>query len=175
MIHGVESIPKRQPAGPFGPLIAVTGGFGRLHNASACHAEPEHRVDANGRPHRLRRPLSLCRRQLLHARSIATLDTADRAGEHELQQGDYTDIKRLTRARSFEFAPAELPSNPDFNTKSLRGNLVMRWEYVRGSALFLVWNMSTADASRPGVFSPFRDLADTFGADGTHVFMIKMN
>jgi hypothetical protein len=89
--------------------------------------------------------------------------------------GDYTDIKRLARARSFEFAPAELPSNPDFNTKSLRGNVVMRWEYVRGSALFLVWNMSTADASRPGVFSPFRDLGDTFGADGTHVFMIKMN
>jgi hypothetical protein len=89
--------------------------------------------------------------------------------------GDYRDIRRLARPRSFDFEPATLSTNPDFNTKSLRGNVVMRWEYQRGSALFLVWNMSTSDAARPGVFSPFRDLGDAFGADGTHVLMVKMN
>jgi hypothetical protein len=89
--------------------------------------------------------------------------------------GDYTDIRRLARPGSFDFEPADLPGNPDFNTKSLRGNVVLRWEYLRGSTLFVVWNMATSDASRPGVFSAFRDLADTFGADGTHVFMIKLN
>ncbi len=89
--------------------------------------------------------------------------------------GDYTDIKRLARPRSFEFAPAMLPDNPDFNTKSLRGNVVLRWEYVRGSTLFFVWNVSAVDTSRPGVFSPWRDLADAFGANGTHAFMVKVN
>ena len=89
--------------------------------------------------------------------------------------GEYSDIRRLARPRSFDFESAALSFNPDFNTKSLRGNVVLRWEYLRGSTIFLVWNLSTADASRPGVFSAFRDLADAFGADGTHVFMIKMN
>jgi hypothetical protein len=88
--------------------------------------------------------------------------------------GDYTDIRRLARPSSFEFQPVTLPFDPDFNRKSLRGNVVMRWEWARGSTLFFVWNISTLDLARPGVFTPVRDLGSAFGADGTHVFMVKM-
>ena len=42
--------------------------------------------------------------------------------------GDYTDIRRLARPLSFEFEPATIPFNPDFNRKSLRGNIVLRWD-----------------------------------------------
>ncbi len=87
--------------------------------------------------------------------------------------GDYGDIRRLARPSSFEFAPAALATNPDFNRKSLRGTVILRWEYLRGSTLFLVWNMSTLDTSRAGEFSLLRDVQSTFGADGTHVFMVK--
>jgi hypothetical protein len=89
--------------------------------------------------------------------------------------GDYEDIKRLAQPFSFTFAPAKLPSNPDFNRKSLRGTTVLRWEYVRGSTLFLVWNTSSLDLERPGSFAPWRDLGTAFGAEGTHVFMVKMS
>jgi hypothetical protein len=71
--------------------------------------------------------------------------------------GDYGDIRRLAQPRSFQFVPAALAANPDFNT------------------VFVVWPLSAADASRPGVFSPLRDLAGAFGADGTHVVMVKLN
>ena len=47
--------------------------------------------------------------------------------------------------------------------------------YLRGSTLFVVWNMSTFDAARPDEFSALQDLGSAFGADGTHVFMVKMN
>ena len=87
----------------------------------------------------------------------------------------YTDIRRLARPSSFEFEPATIPFNPDFNRKSLRGNIVLRWEYLRGSTLFFVWNMSTVDRTRPGVFAPLEDLGSVFGAPGTHVFMVKLN
>ena len=87
--------------------------------------------------------------------------------------GDYGNIRRLARPSSFEFAPAALATNPDFNRKSLRGTVILRWEYLRGSTLFLVWNMSTLDTSRAGEFSLLRDVQSTFGADGTHVFMVK--
>ena len=89
--------------------------------------------------------------------------------------GDYTDIRRLARPLSFDFEPAALPYDPDFNTKSMRSNVVLRWEYVRGSTLYAVWNMSRSDASRPGVFSPLRDLGDAFGGDGPNVFMVKIS
>ena len=89
--------------------------------------------------------------------------------------GHYTDIKRLARPRSFEFEPATIPFNPDFNRKSLRGNIVLRWEYLRESTLFVVWNMSASDDARPGELSPLQDFGSAFRADGTHVFMIKLN
>jgi hypothetical protein len=87
--------------------------------------------------------------------------------------GDFTDIRRLARPSSFEFEPAAIPFDPDFNRKSLRANVILRWEYVRGSTLFLVWNMSAQDESRPGEFSPLRDLGDAFGGEGPQVFMVK--
>jgi hypothetical protein len=89
--------------------------------------------------------------------------------------GDYTDIRRLARPKSYEFEPVSIDSNPDFNSKSFRSNVVFRWEYLRGSALYVVWNVSNADSSRPGEFSPFRDLRGGFGGAGTQVFMVKLN
>jgi hypothetical protein len=89
--------------------------------------------------------------------------------------GDYHDIRKLARPSSFDFTPVSLEGNPDFNRKSLRGNVVLRWEYVRGSTLFVVWNMATSDETRAGLFSPRRDLATAFGAPGNHVFVVKMN
>ena len=68
--------------------------------------------------------------------------------------GDYVDIRKLARPRSYDFTPVTLDYDPDFNSKSLRGNVVFRWEYLRGSTLFVVWNMSKFDESRPGRFSP---------------------
>ena len=68
-----------------------------------------------------------------------------------------------------------LSSNPDFNRKSMRGTVVLRWEYLRGSALFVVWNLATFDPARPGVFSPGRDLADALTASGTNALAVKIN
>jgi hypothetical protein len=89
--------------------------------------------------------------------------------------GDYTSIRRLARPRSFEFEPVTYAANPDFNRKSLRGTVVLRWEYLPGSTLFVVWNTATSDTTRPGEFSPLRDLRSAFGADGTQAFMVKVS
>jgi hypothetical protein len=87
--------------------------------------------------------------------------------------GDYENTRRLLRPKAYEFEPVTLPFNPDFNTKSLRGNIVMRWEYKPGSTLFAVWDLSQADSSRPGDFNAWRDLRTAFGAHANHVFMVK--
>jgi hypothetical protein len=89
--------------------------------------------------------------------------------------GDYTNIRRLAQPKSFEFEPVTIATNPDFNTKSLRSNIVFRWEYRRGSTLYLVYNISNSDEARPGEFSAFRDLRTGFGAAGTQVLMVKFN
>jgi hypothetical protein len=91
--------------------------------------------------------------------------------------GDYDAPIRLTRAKSFEFAPvaADAISDPDFATHSLRGTFVLRWEYLRGSAVYFVWNVQGSDGARPGLFNLGRDFQDVFGAPLDNRFMIKAN
>jgi hypothetical protein len=89
--------------------------------------------------------------------------------------GDYSNIRRLAAPKTYDFEPVTYSENPDFNDKSLRSNVVFRWEYRRGSTLYLVYNVSNNDDTRPGEFSAFRDLRSGFGAAGTQVFMVKFS
>jgi len=89
--------------------------------------------------------------------------------------GDYTNIRRLARPRSFAFEPVTIDSDPDFNRTSVRGNVVLRWEYIRGSTLFVVWDLSQEeDDSRLGNFQPGRDLRSAFAAPARQVVMVKI-
>lgn len=50
--------------------------------------------------------------------------------------------------------------NPDFNFKSLRGNAVLRWEYLPGSTLYFVWTHSGTNSRYAGEFDFGRDFND---------------
>ena len=63
--------------------------------------------------------------------------------------------------------------NPDFNYRALRSNMVLRWEYRPGSALFLVWSQGRERSSDYGDFSLRRDSDRLFGAQPTNVLLIK--
>ncbi|MBC7361678.1 MAG: carbohydrate binding family 9 domain-containing protein [Candidatus Aminicenantes bacterium] len=65
--------------------------------------------------------------------------------------------------------------NPDFNYKSMRGTVVLRWEYRPGSLLYLVWTQNRADYSYPGQFSLWRDLGNLFTAPGDNIFLVKFS
>ncbi len=63
--------------------------------------------------------------------------------------------------------------NPDFNVVQFRSNFVMRWEYIPGSIVFLVWanNGSYFSNSRQNDFS---DLSSRLtGLESTNTFLIK--
>jgi len=65
--------------------------------------------------------------------------------------------------------------NPDFNVKSLRGTVVLRWEYFPGSLLYFVWTQNRADYAHPGDFQMRRDLGDLLTAPGDNIFMLKVS
>ncbi len=114
-----------------------------------------------------------------------------------ISSGDYYDFKELARPRSYDFniygegestideqnciadpdgagpaLPIEL-GNPDFNFKSLRGNAVLRWEYLPGSTLYLVWTQSRSDVEEIGEFQFNRSFRRLWKADVDNIFMIK--
>ena len=64
--------------------------------------------------------------------------------------------------------------NPDLNIRSLRSNLVLRWEWKPGSTLFVVWQQNRSltqdlfeSRATPG------DLFDSFSASGTNFLALK--
>jgi hypothetical protein len=64
--------------------------------------------------------------------------------------------------------------DPDFNFRSLRGNLVFRWEYVPGSTLYFVWTQDRNSADPLGDFDFNRDTDGLFGAPTDNIFLIKL-
>jgi hypothetical protein len=91
-----------------------------------------------------------------------------------ISAGKYDAFKKLTRPRSYEFDSLATPSNRgDFNFKSLRGNAVLRWEYLPGSTLFFVWTQSRSDFEEMGDFQFGHSMQRLFRAPGENIFMIK--
>ena len=65
--------------------------------------------------------------------------------------------------------------NPDFNTRSLRGNAVLRWEYRPGATIYFVWQQTRFDDTAFGNFQIPRDQSLLFRAPSDNVFLIKVN
>jgi hypothetical protein len=63
--------------------------------------------------------------------------------------------------------------DPDFNSRFLRGNALLRWEYRPGSVLFLVWQQSRSGFSPQGDFSFSRDADGLLDATPVNVFVVK--
>lgn len=64
--------------------------------------------------------------------------------------------------------------NPDFNYISLRGNAVLRWEYLPGSTIFFVWTQSREDVEPNGEFRFGRSLNNLVGIKPDNIFMLKI-
>ena len=118
-----------------------------------------------------------------------------------LGTGDFFNYKELRAALTFEFdsfgdgastitrdagiytvdpdgpglSPPLTFRDPDFNLKSLRGTIVLRWEYHPGSTIYAVWTQNRADYSHPGNFDFSRDLSLMLRAPGDNIFLLKVN
>ena len=92
--------------------------------------------------------------------------------------GEYnnTAFKSLVAPSTYSFTPFyDVGFNPNFNSRSLRRNLVFRWEYRPGSTVYLVWSQSHNAFSNDPKSRPFRSVGSTFSDYGTNIFMVKVN
>jgi hypothetical protein len=120
-------------------------------------------------------------------------------GQPFLSNGCYDAFKRITdpRARLFQnrfrtFGDDEIRfdadqnayqvqeaggsysfANPDFNVLELRSNLVLRWEYRPGAALYLVWSQGRGGDSGRTDFDLSSGIRDPLNLPATHVFLVK--
>ncbi len=101
--------------------------------------------------------------------------------------------KELARPRSYDFIPygagavssdgkiTITPPNgapfsfddPDFDFKSLRGNAVLRWEYLPGSTFFLVWTQERVDHELLPDFAIRRSFDRLLDTKASNIFLVK--
>jgi len=116
-----------------------------------------------------------------------------------LSSGDYKNFKELAKSRTYNFNQYQIDeatanqeeffvdpdgsgpsqgfviSNPDFNYKSLRGNAVLRWEYLPGSVLYFVWTQTRSDVENIGEFRFKKSFDRLFDAHPDNIFLIKFS
>ncbi len=93
--------------------------------------------------------------------------------------GNYATFSELARPATYQFNPftGTLDDDPDFSRRSLKSNMVFRWEYRPGSTLFIVWSQSrqaSFDTPDPP-FDPWPDMWHAFGDEGDNIFLAKVN
>lgn len=113
-----------------------------------------------------------------------------------ISAGAYSDYKALARPRTYAFdhysdadstfnsstytaypdgpgGPALAVGNPNFNFKSLRGNAVLRWEYLPGSTLYFVWTQTRSDYENQGDFNFGNAMHRLAQAKPDNIFLVK--
>jgi len=66
-------------------------------------------------------------------------------------------------------------SDPNFNFVSLRGNAVLRWEYLPGSTIFFVWTQSRSDDENTGDFQFRQSMDRLLHAKADNIFLVKVS
>lgn len=94
--------------------------------------------------------------------------------------GDYRGFKELVKQETYEFKSYQLDEDRDFHRRSLKSNIVLRWEFQPGSTLFVVWSQSRSASLEELTeedleFRPFDRLRSSFSDDGSNVFLVKLN
>jgi hypothetical protein len=64
--------------------------------------------------------------------------------------------------------------NPDFNVRSFRSNVVLRWEWRRGSTLFLVWQQDRSGEGRLDERAGVGDVWRGISEDGDNYLAVKV-
>jgi hypothetical protein len=82
----------------------------------------------------------------------------------KLPTGDY----RVT-----DGASSFLLANRDFNVRSYRSNVVLKWEWRPGSTLYVVWQQNRASQTNDGAHVGLGDLFDSWSAPGQNIFLVK--
>lgn len=91
-----------------------------------------------------------------------------------LAVGHYYGFKELAEAGTQNYKAYTYTGNPDFNTKSFKANVVLRWEYMPGSLLYLVWTQNRSNYDNPGDYRFGRDIRSLFNEWSDNAVFVKL-
>lgn len=90
-----------------------------------------------------------------------------------LAKWHYKNFRSLATASIME--PATYAVNQDINYRPFNLNLVLRWEYLPGSTMYLVWTQGRAGYDQDYALSFGDSFREAFRAPGANVFLLKVS
>jgi len=108
-------------------------------------------------------------RELAKPRSYEYVEYGTDGSSISLSNGTYTVVPAGGHGTPFTFA------DPDFNLKSFRGNAVLRWEYLPGSTLYVVWTQTRSQSDVTGDFQFNHSLGQMINIRPDNIFMVKLS
>jgi hypothetical protein len=109
------------------------------------------------------------RRRIVYGRDFGTVTVTPSANPGEDPATIAIDADGSGPAPTFTF------EDPTFTFRSLRGNVVLRWEYRPGSTLFLVWTRSGSSDLTRGQINFSGDAGALFKGPSANIFLVKVN
>lgn len=88
-----------------------------------------------------------------------------------LAKGHFANYRLFVRESDFTWTST--PYNYDFNRQSLNTNLVLRWEYLPGSIVYLVWSHARGGENSNYFTSAGNDFDETFRLAPSNVLLLK--
>ncbi|MCK9211907.1 MAG: carbohydrate binding family 9 domain-containing protein [Ignavibacteriaceae bacterium] len=100
--------------------------------------------------------------------------------DFEIFGRDGSTINYLSADDQYEITPSGsvtpfYVSNPNFNYKSFKANMVLRWEFNPGSTLYFVWTHDKQDFRNPGVLQLNKDFSSLMDAPPNNIFLVKVS
>jgi len=86
------------------------------------------------------------------------------------ENGVYSVDRNMDGVEEYSFS-----GDSDFNYKQFRSNLVLRWEYMTGSVLYLVWSQGFTNYEAFKSFDLGSDLTTLFGSEVDNTLMLKLS
>jgi len=109
--------------------------------------------------------------------------TVQAYAEPFISNGKYSNVRELADPRAAQYDdrftlyndPAVIADPGQFNVKAFNSNVVLRWEYRPGSALFLVWQQGRSDSRVYDGRTLGGDIDRLFSAHPDNTFLVKLS
>ncbi|MEK6570249.1 MAG: DUF5916 domain-containing protein [Bacteroidota bacterium] len=102
-------------------------------------------------------------------------------GQLFLAKGHYDAFRRMISPSSFANFDAPFRSRlsalgltPDFNEQVFNANVVLRWEYLPGSTIYLVWTQARSGFDEDYFTSFTKNITNSFKLPADNVFLVKI-
>lgn len=111
----------------------------------------------------------------VYGKDGSTINYHPESDNYVITPSDIADAIAKGNGDAVGFPGGFIIDNPNFNYKSFKANMVLRWEFNPGSTLYFVWTHDKQDFRNPGTLQLNKDFSSLMEAPPNNIFLVKVS